>query len=102
LLRRGRFFNKHHNRHFVTLKKQELDELSSSLQGVLVPEEYNASAKYDKQTMIGLLDAEVPNPQMLNQLAMKFVSKVFIQRETKRLFLTVQMRMKDKVCWIRR
>lgn len=69
--------------------------LSSSLQGVSVPEEYIASAKYDMQTMIGLLDEEVPNPQMLNQLAAKFVSKVFIQRETKRLYLTVQFNQGD-------
>ncbi|QNK57439.1 recombinase family protein [Paenibacillus sp. PAMC21692] len=81
----------------LTEKQQELDMLSSSLQGVSVPEEYIASAQYDMQTMIGLLDAEVPNPQMLNQLAAKFVSKVFIQRETKRLYLTVQMRVKDEI-----
>ncbi|PRX72990.1 hypothetical protein B0G52_10481 [Cohnella sp. SGD-V74] len=82
-------------------KIQELDVLSSSLQGLSVPEEYIASVKYDMQTMIGLLDAEVPNPQLLNQLAAKFVSKVFIQRESKRLFLTVQMRKKDEVLFDR-
>lgn len=80
----------------LTEKQQELEVVSSSLKGVSVPEEYIASAKYDMLTMIGLLDAEVPNPQMLNQLAAKFVSKVFVQRETKRLFLKVQMRMKDE------
>lgn len=81
----------------LTEKKRELEVLSSSLQGVAVPEEYIAFAKYDMQTMIGLLDAEVPNPQMLNQLAMKFVSKVFIQRETKKLYLTIQLQIDGDV-----
>jgi len=43
------------------------------------------------------LDAEIANPQMLNQLAGKFISKVFIQRETKHLFLTVQMQKDEDV-----
>lgn len=80
-------------------KKAELDVASANIQSVSVPEEYIASAKYDMQTMIGLLDAEVSNPQMLNQLATKFVSKVFIQRETKKLYLTVQFRTEDKVVY---
>ncbi|MBW7477704.1 hypothetical protein K0T92_23605 [Paenibacillus oenotherae] len=81
----------------LAAKKRELVVLSLSLLNLSVPEEYIASGKYNMQTMIGLLDAEVPNPQMLNQLAMKFVLKVFIQRETKRLFLTVQLRMRDEI-----
>jgi len=81
----------------IAEKMQELDGLSSSLQGFSMPEEFISSVKYDMQTMIGLLDAEVPNPQVLNQLALKFVSKVFIQRETKQLYMTLQFRMNDEV-----
>jgi len=83
----------------ITKKTLELDVLSSSLQGVSMPEEYIASLKYDMQTMIGLLDAEVSNPQMLNQLAAKFISNVYIQRETKRLYVTVQMKNAKQVLY---
>lgn len=47
--------------------------------------------------MIGLLDSEVLNPQVLNQLALKFVSKVYIQRETKQLYMMIQFHMDDEV-----
>jgi hypothetical protein len=55
-----------------------------------VPEEYIAAAKYDIQTFISLLDNEVANPQMLHQLAGKFISKLLIQRETKKMYLTIR------------
>ena len=71
--------------------------VSANIQSVSVSEEYIASTNYDVQTLIGLLDAEVSNPQMLNQLATKFISKVFIQRESKRLLLTVQMQTEGTV-----
>ena len=78
-------------------KKAELEMVSANIQAVSIPEEYSASVKYDMQTMIGVMDEDVPNPQMLNHLAKKFISKVFIQRETKQLYMTLQLRMDQEV-----
>ncbi|MDO3411492.1 recombinase family protein [Saccharibacillus sp. CPCC 101409] len=46
-------------------KTTEYDAVKETVGDVVIPEEYIASVKYDMQTLIGLLDAEVPNPQML-------------------------------------
>lgn len=73
-------------------KKNEYSTISLNTQGVLIPEEYITSAKYDMQTLIGLLDAEVSNPRILHQLASNFIAKVIIQRESKKLYLTVQFK----------
>lgn len=78
-------------------KRAELEMVSANIQAVSIPEEYIVSAKYDMQTMIGLLDEDVPNPQMLNHLAKKFISKMFIQRETKQLYMTMQLRKDEEV-----
>ncbi|MFD1773884.1 hypothetical protein [Paenibacillus rhizophilus] len=46
----------------LTEKKAEHETLSAGLHEIDVPEEYSTSVKYDIQTLIGLLDAEVQNP----------------------------------------
>jgi hypothetical protein len=72
------------------LKMTEYEALAQGITTVDLPDEYIASLKYDIQTFISLLDDEVANPQMLHQLAGKFISKLFIQRETKKMFLTIR------------
>ncbi|WP_235946371.1 hypothetical protein [Saccharibacillus alkalitolerans] len=71
--------------------------MKETIGDVVIPEEYITSVKYDMQTLIGLLDAEVPNPQMLNQWVGKFVSEVKVQRETKRFFIDIELVMKTKI-----
>ncbi|WP_244157844.1 hypothetical protein [Paenibacillus typhae] len=80
-------------------KKAEHAALSEGLRKFDVPEEYIASVKYDIQTLIGLLDAEVQNPQMLHQIVSKFVSKVVVQRETKNVYVKVQFVNADDVLY---
>lgn len=83
----------------LTDKKAEYEALSIGLYEVNVPEEFIASVKYDIQTLIGLQDAEVQNPQMLNQLIGKFVSQVQVTRETKQVHLMVQFANTDEVLY---
>ena len=79
----------------LQMKIAEYEDLVQGITTVDVPEEYIASVKYDIQTFISLLDDEVPNPQMLHQLAGKFISKLFIQRETKKMYLTIRFNFND-------
>lgn len=74
----------------LQMKMAEYEALAQGITAVDIPEEYIASVKYDIQTFISLLDDEVANPQMLHQLAGKFISKLFIQRETKKMYLTIR------------
>jgi hypothetical protein len=64
-----------------------------------IPEEFTAAVKYDIQTMIALLDEETPNPQLLHTLAGKFISNLFIQRETRKMYLTIQFRNDDMILY---
>ncbi|MFB5270019.1 hypothetical protein ACE41H_25000 [Paenibacillus enshidis] len=50
----------------LVVKNVEHKALSIGLNEVDVPEEFIVSVKYDIQTLIGLLDAEVQNPQILH------------------------------------
>lgn len=80
----------------LTDKKAEHEALSIGLYEVNLPEEFIASVRYDIQTLIGLLDAEVQNPQMLHSLIGKFVSQVRVMRETKQVHITVQFANADR------
>ncbi|MNW31018.1 hypothetical protein D3C74_79220 [compost metagenome] len=70
-------------------KNVENKALSIGLNEIDVPEEFITSVKSDIQTLIGLLDAEILNPQMLYQMFSKFVSQVRVMRETKQVHITV-------------
>jgi site-specific DNA recombinase len=50
-----------------------------------------AAIKYDIQTFLGLLDQEVPNPQLLHTIASKYISKLFINRDSGKVYLTIQL-----------
>ncbi|MNW41899.1 hypothetical protein D3C74_190540 [compost metagenome] len=80
-------------------KKTKYETLSIGLHKVDVPEEFIASVKYDIQTLVGLLDVEVQNPQMLHSLIGKFVSQIRVMRETKQMYITVQFTNVDEVLY---
>lgn len=80
-------------------KKEEHKALSISLNEVDIPEEFITSVKYDIQTLITLLDAEVQNPQILHSLIGKFVSQVRVMREKKQVHITVQFASGDEVLY---
>jgi hypothetical protein len=80
-------------------KTAEHSKLSLHLEPLHVSEEFIAAVKYDIQTMIALLDADAPNPQMLHTLAGKFITNLFIQRETRKLYLTIQFRNDDMILY---
>lgn len=80
-------------------KKAEYEAASVGMHEVEVPGEYVASVRYDIQTLISLLDDEVLNPQVLHQLVSKFVSKVVLQREVKKLYITIQFSVNQNVMY---
>jgi site-specific DNA recombinase len=51
--------------------------------------------QHEMKTMIGLLDDEVPNPELLNQHVSKYISRVIVQRETKTVVITSQIKYND-------
>jgi site-specific DNA recombinase len=80
-------------------KANELARLSSEIDELSLPEAYIASTKYDIQTLISLLDEDVPNQQLLHSMAGKFISRMFIQRETERLHMTITFNNEGKVLY---
>lgn len=64
-----------------------------------VPEESIAAMKYDIQALLSLLDQDVPNPQLLHSIASKYISKLFINRDTGKLYLTLQITHDDKLLY---
>ncbi|TBL69781.1 recombinase family protein [Paenibacillus thalictri] len=80
-------------------KHIEREVLASQVEHVNLPENYVTSVKYDIQTLIGLLDADVQNPALLHPIVGKYVSTVYIQRETGKLFLTIQFKVSDIVLY---
>jgi DNA invertase Pin-like site-specific DNA recombinase len=85
----------------LTSKKVEHEGLSIGLNEVVVQEEFIASVKYDIQTLIGLLDAEIQSPQMLHSLVGKFVSRVQIMREMKQVHIKVQFASGEEILYER-
>ncbi|MFC3342173.1 hypothetical protein [Paenibacillus abyssi] len=81
----------------LRVKMAEYEALAQGNTTVDVSEEYIASVKYDIRTFISLLDDEVANRQMLHQLAGKYISKLLIQRETKKMYLTRHFMYDDTV-----
>ncbi|MNW49764.1 hypothetical protein D3C74_271940 [compost metagenome] len=80
----------------LTDKKAEHEVLSIGLYEVDVTEEFITSVKYDIQTLIALMDAEVQNPQMLHPLIGRFVSQARVMRETKQVHITVYFAIGDE------
>jgi site-specific DNA recombinase len=77
----------------------ELIQLTSGWEDFSVPEEEIAAIKYDLQAFLGLLDQEVPNVQLLQSIASKYISRLFIDRDTKKLYMTLQFNHNEKVVY---
>ena len=54
-----------------------------------------------KETLCGLFFArsEVPNPQMLHQLACKFISKMLNQLETGKVYISIQFKANETILY---
>lgn len=80
-------------------KSEDLLKLTSKWEDFQVYEEYIASTKYDLQVFLGLLDQEVPNVQLLHTIASKYISKLIINRDTRRVYITLQLRNSEKLMY---
>lgn len=80
-------------------KQNEYTALSGSVKSFTFPEQYIDSVKYDVQTLIALLDSEVSSPESIHQLVAKYVSRVFIQRETKVIHIIMQFKSGDAILY---
>ncbi|GED54780.1 hypothetical protein M4D70_17270 [Brevibacillus borstelensis] len=76
-------------------KDTEYSTLSATLNSVTIPDYYIDSVKYDMKTLISLLDNEDSSPQMIYQVASKYLSRVVIQRETKVMHMILQFKTGD-------
>lgn len=76
-------------------KDTEYSTLSATIQSVTIPDYYIDSVKYDTKTLISLLDNEDSSPQMIYQVASKYLSRVVIQRETKVMHMMLQFKTGD-------
>ncbi|MED1795887.1 hypothetical protein P4V54_24800 [Brevibacillus nitrificans] len=80
-------------------KQNEYSALSGSMQTYTLPEHYIDSVKYDVQTPIALFDSETSNPETIHQLVAKYVSRVFIQRETEVIHIIMQFKTNNAVLY---
>ncbi|GGH68719.1 integrase [Paenibacillus silvae] len=80
-------------------KSESYLRLTSNWSEFHVPKEYVAGIRYDIHSFISLLDQEVPNPQLLHALASKYISKLYINRDTKKIYLSLQLTMNDKLMY---
>jgi site-specific DNA recombinase len=54
---------------------------------------------HEMRKLIRLLDDEVPSPELLNQLASKYVQRIIVQRETRTVHITVHIKHHNKVVY---
>lgn len=78
-------------------KQNSLIMLSETIKDINVPEAFLNSIRYDIQTLIGLFDQDIPSPQLLHILVTKFISNLYIQRETTRLYLVIQFKHEEVI-----
>lgn len=74
----------------LTDKETELAILNSSVEEINVPDSYIATVKYDIQTILALMESEVPDPQLLNQVLKKYVANIFVHRASKIIHIKLQ------------
>ncbi|MFE4714777.1 hypothetical protein ACFRAM_28440 [Paenibacillus sp. NPDC056722] len=53
----------------------------------------------DIRVMIGMLDDEMQNPQLMNDYIRKFVSRINVHREMKRVHITVQLGNREQILY---
>lgn len=72
-------------------KESRWEDLSSSISKLEILDSKIESTKHDFHMIINLLDSDGANPQLLNQLLLKYVSKAFVERESKLIYVTIQL-----------
>lgn len=83
----------------LVVKQTELDKIKESYSELDLSEETLKSLVHDIRVMIGMLDDEVQNPQLMNEYVKKFVSEVTLHRETKQVHVTVELREQEKILY---
>lgn len=80
-------------------KTEAYSRLTANWSEFHVSEDYIAAIKYDIQTFLSFLDQEAPNPQLLHSIASKYISKLFINRDTRKVYLTFQLTQDEKLLY---
>lgn len=80
-------------------KQKELAAFSANYMDYKPSEEFIAATKYDIQTFLGLLEQDVSNVQLLHSIAGNYISSLFINRSTKKLYLTIQITHGNQVVY---
>jgi len=80
-------------------KEAEHAEASNGYQPLNLDEANAALIQCELKRLIELLDAEVQNPEMLNRLVSKYVSKILIQRETKTIHISFKLKQDSVVLY---
>jgi len=83
----------------LTEKETKRPLLSSKIEPIALQESQLDSVKHDMHMIINLLDSVGTNPQLLNQYLNKYISKTVIERESKLLHLTIQLKMHTNVIY---
>ncbi|WP_256972756.1 recombinase family protein [Saccharibacillus sp. O23] len=65
------------------VKQAELEKIRDAYSELDLSEETLKSLMHDIRVMIGMLDDEIQNPQLMNEYVKKFVSEVTVHREKK-------------------
>jgi DNA invertase Pin-like site-specific DNA recombinase len=80
-------------------KVEDYARLSAKWVEFVMSEEAIAAIRYDIQTFLGLLDQEIMNPQLLHTMARKYISKLTVNRDTSKLYLTIQIAGEETVLY---
>lgn len=83
----------------LVVKQSELDKIKESYSELDLSEETLKSLMHDIRVMIGMLDDEVQNPQLMNEYVKKFVSEITVHRETKQVHVTLELREQEKILY---
>ncbi|MDN4080089.1 recombinase family protein [Paenibacillus polymyxa] len=83
----------------LTAKQDELNNVKMSYREWELPDTLLQSITNDIRVMIGMLDDEMQNPQLMNEYIRKFVSNITVHRETKRVHMTVKLGDEEQVLY---
>jgi len=80
-------------------KRAEYEKLSELFPQIDIAPEYIQTVLNDIKQIISMLDDENPNPQLMNEYVRKFVSNVSVDRDTKIVQLTMQLKSEGIVIY---
>lgn len=80
-------------------KNEHYIQLSSQVSHPVIEELQIDTIKQDYHLIINLLDSDGINPQLLNQTLGKYLSRVLVQRESKHLFITIQISLNGETVY---